>query len=88
MSDKPDFDALRAKRDRALANLVEAAFPGATIAHVNWGGGTPTCYCACPEGPCEHDFGGWREFDDGLGGEAFCQRCGMGAMAHDERTAP
>lgn len=35
-----------------------------------------------PEPPCEHEFGSWREFDDGRGGEQFCQKCGLGAMAH------
>lgn len=46
------------------------------------------CYCACPTGPCEHDFQGWRESEDGLTGETFCKRCGMGAMGHDMRTGP
>ena len=32
---------------------------------------------------CEHEFSGWREFDDGRGGEQFCQKCGAGAMAVD-----
>lgn len=31
---------------------------------------------------CEHDFQGWREFEDGRGGERVCTKCGMGAMAH------
>lgn len=35
--------------------------------------------------PCEHDFQGWREFDDGNGGEAVCTKCGLGAMAHTLR---
>lgn len=30
---------------------------------------------------CEHEFAGWREFEDGRGGERFCQKCGLGAMA-------
>lgn len=29
---------------------------------------------------CDHDFGGWRDFPDGNGGEQFCSKCGMGAM--------
>ena len=32
--------------------------------------------------PCEHEFAGWREFEDGCGGEQFCQKCGIGAMQH------
>jgi len=31
---------------------------------------------------CEHEWGGWREFEDGRGGEQVCKHCGMGAMAH------
>ena len=31
---------------------------------------------------CEHDFKGWREFEDGTGGEQVCTKCGNGAMAH------
>jgi hypothetical protein len=35
---------------------------------------------------CDHDFKGWREFDDGNGGEQVCTKCGMGAMAYTLRT--
>lgn len=38
--------------------------------------------------PCKHDFGGWREFEDGRGGEQFCQKCGLGAMAWSMRYLP
>jgi len=31
---------------------------------------------------CKHDFQGWRQFDDGNGGEQVCTKCGIGAMAH------
>lgn len=30
---------------------------------------------------CEHDFKGWRNFEDGTGGEQVCRHCGLGAMA-------
>lgn len=36
---------------------------------------------ACEKGGL-HEWGGWREFDDGRGGEQFCQKCGLGAMGH------
>lgn len=36
---------------------------------------------ACGKGGL-HEWGGWREFDDGRGGERFCQKCGLGAMGH------
>ena len=32
--------------------------------------------------PCDHDFQGYREFEDGRGGEQVCTKCGLGAMAH------
>lgn len=35
-----------------------------------------------PISTCEHVWGGFRQFDDGNGGESFCQKCGLGAMAH------
>lgn len=38
--------------------------------------------------PCEHDFQGWREFEDGRGGEQFCSKCGMGAMQWSLRMLP
>lgn len=42
----------------------------------------PTIFFACgPNYNCDHDFKGWREFDDGLGGETVCTKCGIGAMA-------
>ena len=31
---------------------------------------------------CKHDFQGWREFDDGRGGEQVCTKCGIGAMSY------
>jgi len=38
--------------------------------------------CGEPQTPCEHDFQGWREFEDGNGGETVCAKCGMGAEAY------
>lgn len=29
---------------------------------------------------CDHFLGGWREFDNGRGGEQYCVHCGIGAM--------
>lgn len=43
----------------------------------------------CGVGQCAddaHDFKGWREFDDGRGGETVCAKCGMGAMAFSLRA--
>lgn len=41
-----------------------------------------TVFACGPNDQCEHDFKGWREFEDGLGGETVCSKCGMGAMHH------
>ena len=35
----------------------------------------------CP-GREDHYFSGWREFEDGRGGEQICTHCGVGAMAY------
>lgn len=37
---------------------------------------------------CEHEFAGWREFEDGNGGEQVCAKCGMGAMSASLRDGP
>lgn len=85
----PDFDALRAKRNAEIQENVEQMCRdcGWDPAKVEHGFNPDSCYCACPEGPCEHDFQGWRDFEDGTGGEAFCSRCGTGAMRHSLMTA-
>jgi len=90
---EPDFAALRAERDagiRALAGAMYEKLGGdpadAPVFHCR-DFGSP-CYCACPEGPCEHDWTGWRDFDDDSGGEQVCSRCSEGAMTHSIRTGP
>lgn len=42
---------------------------------------------ACSEGGL-HEWAGWREFDDGRGGEQFCQKCKLGAMGHTLTWSP
>lgn len=81
----PDFEELRRKRRDVYEKCIQDIC-------TKWGLGiealrsqvlsNESCYCGCPEGPCEHLFQGWREFSDGNGGEQFCERCGLGAMAH------
>ena len=89
----PDFEALRAKRDAAMREVapsIHAEFfadqpIGDMQVHIS---GVGRCYCACPDGPCEHQWGGVREFDGGLGFEQVCGKCGMGAMSHSLRCGP
>ena len=44
-----------------------------------------TLICCGPSEPCDHDFRGYRAFEDGRGGEQVCTKCGMGAMEHSLR---
>ena len=88
MGDTPDFEALRKTRNEAVQKMVdevavEMGWKPGEVAH-NFD--LNSCYCDCPNGPCEHNFTGWREFEDGSGGEQVCSRCGTGAMSHSLRT--
>jgi len=60
--------------------------------HIDYGGGSKTCRCRCPDGPCEHEWDGWEEWEDPdtgcSGGSQVCSRCGMSAMSHDMRVGP
>jgi hypothetical protein len=47
-----------------------------------------TAFMCGPNPKCEHDFKGWREFEDGRGGEAVCTKCGIDAMQHSLWTGP
>lgn len=42
----------------------------------------PYFFHAHRKNDCAHEWGGWRDFDDGNGGELVCKKCGLGAMAH------
>lgn len=44
--------------------------------------GVKFAMCGEPLAPCEHDFQGWRSFEDGNGGEQVCAKCGIGALAY------
>ena len=93
-----EFDELKRQRARNIEKFIRdfrerMGWPLTELhAHVSYGGGTDDCYCACPDGPCQHEFEGWRDITDDndvvCGGETVCKRCGMGAMAHSLRTAP
>jgi hypothetical protein len=92
----PDFEALRAERDASQQKMIREIhaefFADKPIeemqVHVCGRGG---CYCACPDGPCEHQFAGWREYETpegGLVGTTVCKLCGMDAISHDMRCGP
>ena len=86
---EPDFEKLRAERNVVMKSRMEAIGRkhGFSSDQVQLSFDPNSCYCVCPDGPCEHDFQGWRSFEDGSGGETVCQRCGMGAMHHSLMTS-
>ena len=92
MEDKPDFEALRAERNRAMRTLIEniAKEQGIPADQVRSTFNSSACYCDCANhGPCEHTWDGepW-ESEDRLCASATCSRCGMTAMSHDMRVLP
>lgn len=88
-----EFDELKRKRDDGLRELARRV----TIEM----GGNPDevsfhareyaseCYCACPDGPCQHIWNG-KEYisEDGCMSSSTCSRCGEVAFYHSLRCAP
>lgn len=90
MTDAPDFEALRAKRNASIANegkrlAAELGLDGPLFCSHD----PNACYCACPDGPCEHKWDGepW-ESTDGCAWSVTCSRCGETSMSHSMRTGP
>lgn len=93
----PDFERLRAERDAGLERIARSMWeklggdPGEAPTFHCREYHSP-CYCACPDGPCEHDWDGSRDIagDDGTlaGWETCCTRCGEGAMHHSMAFLP
>lgn len=90
-----EFDELKRQRDAAIAAMVDAVcaeqgWPR-DKAHVHVSG-SAQCYCACPDGPCQHLWDGpevtSNDEDQGFWSSASCSRCGAVAMFHDMRCAP
>lgn len=87
-----EFDELKRKRDEGLRAVVEATCkkmgwdPAKVGVHASHAG---ECYCACPDGPCQHVWDGpeWVSEDE-CGSSVTCSRCGEVAMFHDMRNAP
>lgn len=85
-----EFEVLKAKRDAAISAVVDAFCRdqgwdrSEAHVHVSHSGG---CYCACPEGPCQHVWGG-KPWQDENSFSVTCSRCGEIALYHDLRFAP
>lgn len=85
-----EFEELKRKRDKALADVVsrvckEQGWEEKKV-HVH-ASGAGDCYCACPDGPCQHVWDG-PDLDSGSVISATCSRCGLSAFSHDMRCAP
>lgn len=89
-----EFEVLKQQRDAALEAIVAA-----TCAEMGWErdgamfhvSGMHGCYCACPEGPCQHRWDGpdkviTDDRDRPCGSSRTCSKCGADAMTHDMRT--
>jgi hypothetical protein len=91
VADAPDFDALRADRNaRVQASMQKLADEhGIPLQSLRSNFNPNACYCACPDGPCEHKWDGdWWTSEDGCAQSATCSRCGTTAMSHSLRTGP
>lgn len=86
----PDFDALRFARNAEHAAFVEKMkAEGWNVAGCCMNNDPDACYCACPDGPCEHTWDGepW-ESQDGCAWSTTCSRCGITSMSHSMRVGP
>ena len=91
MSDRPDFEALRAARNARVQESMKklADEHGVPLQSLRSNFNPNACYCACPDGPCEHDWTGpeWVS-EDQCCVSATCARCGTTAMSHSLRVGP
>lgn len=85
-----EFEELKRKRDEATERVIQAACKEMGIkredvqVHFSHAG---DCYCACPDGPCQHIWDG-PDWNDGGLYSTTCSLCGAIAAYHDMRVAP
>lgn len=95
-----DFDELKRQRDVAIEAVINAECEkqgwsrSEIFFHASHSHG---CYCACPDGPCQHVFNGpvvplgLEEGEDpkqACGWSVSCSKCGLDAMSHDIKFMP
>lgn len=90
-----EFDELKRKRDESVAASVAAICKehGWDPAEVKVNDcHSRGCYCACPDGPCQHIWNGPEYTEESEGGgfmsSVTCSRCGAPAIYHDMRCGP
>lgn len=84
-----DFEALRAERNARIDEFVSnMRARGYEVGHCAFRD-KEACYCACPDGPCEHSWDGKPyESADGCAWSTTCSRCGISSMSHSLRVGP
>lgn len=90
MDAAPDFEALRAERNRRVMEHIQKMADefGVPPSSLRSNHNPDACYCACGSGgPCEHKWDG-EGVDFEHGWSATCSRCGGTAMSHDMRVLP
>ncbi len=98
MNSKPrptdaEFEELKRKRDEAMVTVVKELCeqngwdPKTVRVHGSHAG--DKCYCACPDGPCQHIWDGPQYTSEDLClVSSTCSRCGAVAAFHDMRVGP
>ena len=85
-----EFDELKRKRDESVRQTIisicerQGLDAEMTVFHASHMYG---CYCACPDGPCQHIWDG-PEYAEECMSSATCSLCGAVAMNHDMRCGP
>lgn len=82
-----EFEELKRKRDDSIRTTVDAL-----CKEYGWDRSKTTfhsrdmhgCYCACPEGPCQHKWDGPTVTEDNMV-DTTCSLCGASAFSHDMR---
>jgi hypothetical protein len=86
-----EFDELHRKRAKDMAKLriTFAAKWGVAAADIQMHDcSTGKCYCACPDGPCQHVWDGPEYNEENMSSVVTCSRCGEPAIYHDMRCGP
>jgi hypothetical protein len=86
-----EFEELKRRRDEAIREMVEDVCKdlGWDPKEVQTSSCHSICYCACPDGPCQHIWDGPEYIgDEGCLFSSTCSRCGAVAAYHDMRVGP
>ena len=88
-----EFAELKRNRDEGIRKVIAATCAELGLdpneAHVHSRDLGAECYCACPDGPCQHTWDGPEYTEDnGCMSSTTCSRCGAVAFYHDMGRMP